>query len=101
MIAARAAGAEPKRGRVVSVKQRLQVAMYGALLVGALLIYSPAAADDQTDRLQRQIDSMQQQLTELKKQLKETKQTVQHVESSMPKGAPPGYANGSGPMPTK
>jgi len=86
----------------MSIKQRLQVAMYGALLGGALLPYSPAAADDaQTDRLQRQIDAMQQQLIELKKQLKETKQTVQHVESSMPKDAPPGYANGSGPLPTK
>jgi hypothetical protein len=95
---------------MMSIKQRLQIAMYGALLGGALLPYSPAAADDaQTDRLQRQIDAMQQQLIELKKQLKETKQTVQHVESTIPKGtppgtppgAPPGYANGTGPMPTK
>jgi hypothetical protein len=93
---------------MMSIKQRLQIAMYGALLGGTLLPYSPAAADDaQTERLQRQIDAMQQQLIELKKQLKETKQTVQHVESTIPKGgqqppgAPPGYANGTGPMPTK
>lgn len=84
------------------IKQRLQIAMYGALLGGALLPCSPAVADDaQTERLQRQIDAMQQQLIELKKQLNATKQTVQHVESSLPKGTPPGYANGSGPMPTK
>src|SRR5215472_11645883 len=86
----------------MSIKQRLQIAMYGALLGGALLPYSAAAADDaQTERLQRQIDAMQQQLIDLKKQLKETKQTVQHVESTIPKGSPPGYANGTGPMPTK
>src|ERR1700751_2225202 len=91
---------------MMSIRQRLQIAMYGALLGGALLPDSPAVADDaQTDRLQRQIDAMQQQLIELKKQLKETKQTVQHVESTIPKGnppgTPPGYANGTGPMLTK
>jgi hypothetical protein len=86
----------------MSIKQKLQIAMYGALLGGALLPCSPAAADDaQTERLQRQIDAMQQQLIELKKQLKDTKQTVKNVESSIPKGTPPGYANGSAPMPTK
>jgi hypothetical protein len=90
----------------MSIKQKLQIAMYGALLGGALLPCSPAVADDaQTERLQRQIDAMQQQLIELKKQLKDTKQTVKNVESSIPKGTPPGYANGSGPgpgpMPTK
>src|SRR5215472_5398414 len=86
----------------MSIKQKLQIAMYVALLGGALLPCSPAAADDaQTERLQRQIDAMQQQLIELKKQLKDTNKTVKNVESSIPKGTPPGYANGSGPMPTK